>query len=121
LKKPLRVHPEAATLLLTSRARSKALAATDRERLRVIVGLPSGDLVIAKPFEGQPRRSSPRAGGRSDRRPDNCQKACRDARTPTNHHSTDSVATSFQFGSRDVVSRAKVQMSVTSVTRVGSP
>lgn len=36
-------------------------------------------------------------------------------------YSADSVATSFQFGSRDVVSRAKVQMSTTSLTLAGSP
>ena len=35
--------------------------------------------------------------------------------------STDSVATSFQFGSRELTSRAKVQMSVTSPTWIGSP
>src|SRR5665213_3786261 len=35
--------------------------------------------------------------------------------------STDSVATSFELGSREVTSRANVQISVTSPTWVGSP
>jgi hypothetical protein len=40
---------------------------------------------------------------------------------PSRNQSSASVATSFQFGSRDRVSRAKVQTSLTSATVSGSP
>ena len=75
---------------------------------------------IAAPSAARPTLATPRSTERSSRAMP--IRANLDGRAPAcRRHCPASVATSFQLGSRELTSRAKVQTSVTSVTLSGLP